>query len=263
MIRQIIIITLLATVIAHAGTVDPQQEQFLEKYAKQTNVPKAEEMLVNTDKEPDLSKGFKSLFNGKDLDGWTPKGGYSKFEAKDGIIVGTCVPGSDSTYLCTDKKNYTDFVFTCEMKWLVEGNTGVMFRSKTKQETKKDKKDETKERKVTTVFGPQAEMEGPGGTRARCWSGGIYGQSCGGWYYPLWLKAHKEARKSLNDKGWNRLTIMAKGNVVKTWINGTPAAHWVNDTYLKGLFGLQIHSGTDTIVHWRNIKIKPLTGKKK
>ena len=143
------------------------------------------------------------------------------------------------------------------MKWLVNGNTGVMFRSQAEPSTKKDKKDETKTINYIKVFGPQAEMEGPG--RDRNWSGGIYGQSCGGWFYPLWLSSHKQARESFNDKGWNRLTIEAKGNVVKTWINGAPAAHWVNDTYLKGLFGLQIHSGKDTIVHWRNIKLKPLT----
>jgi hypothetical protein len=258
MIRLVLLLSLSATGIAHAGEIDSQQEQyFTGKYGQQKNAPKPQEMLVNTDKEPDLHKGFTPLFNGKDLSGWTPKGGFSKFEAKDGIIVGTCVPGSDSTYLCTDKMDYTEFVFTCEMKWLTKGNTGVMFRSQTKQEMKTDKKDPTKKTEKTTVFGPQAEMEGPG--RDRCWSGGIYGQSCGGWFYPMWLAEHKPARDSLNDAGWNRLAIMAKGNVVKTWLNGEPAAHWVNDTYLKGLFGLQIHSGKDTVVHWRNIQFKPLT----
>ena len=208
MIRRIFLITLAAATIANAGTVDPQQEQFFTgKYGQQDNSPVPGEMLVNTDPEPDLTEGFESLFNGKDLDGWTPKGGYSEFEAKDGILVGTCVPGSDSTYLCTDKSDYTDFIFTCDTKWLVEGNTGVMFRSQTKQEMKEDENDPGKKIEVTKVFGPQGEMEGPG--RDRCWSGGIYGQSCGGWFYPLWLTEHKKARESLDDRGWNRLTIMA------------------------------------------------------
>ena len=257
MIRRIILITLLATGIVHAGKVAQQQEQFIKKYAKQTNTPKPEDMLINTDAEPNLTKGFKSLFNGKDLNGWTPLGGHSKFEAKDGVIVGTCVKGSSSTYLCTDKTSYGDFIFTCEMKWLEAGNSGVMFRSQVKTGMKKDKKTK-QEKEVTTVFGPQAEMEGPGGDRERGWSGGIYGQSCGGWFYPLWLEAHGEARHAYDEKGWNRLTIKAKGNVVKIWVNGVPTAHWVNDEYLKGLFGLQIHSGTDTIVHWRDLKLKQL-----
>ena len=92
MIRLVLLLSLSAVGIAHAGEIDSQQEQyFTGKYGQQKNAPKPQEMLVNTDKEPDLHKGFTPLFNGKDLSGWTPKGGFSKFEAKDGIIVGTCV----------------------------------------------------------------------------------------------------------------------------------------------------------------------------
>ena len=31
-------------------------------------------------------------------------------------LSGPVLPGPDSTYLCTLKADYTDFVFTCEMK---------------------------------------------------------------------------------------------------------------------------------------------------
>ena len=93
----------------------------------------------------------------------------------------------------------------------------------------------------------------------RHWNGGIYGQSCGGYFYPVWLKEHKAARAALDREGWNRLTISAKGNVVKTWVNGVPVAHWVDDgTYAKGFFGLQIHKGDKGTVHWKNIRVKEL-----
>ncbi len=235
---------------ALAGTIDSTQAKWYNNYKKQANAPKAEAMLLNTDPEPDLKKGFKPLFNGKDLKGWTPQGGTSKFEAKDGVLIGTCVPGSPSTYLCTDKTDYTDFIFTCDMKWEVETNSGVMFRALLKEEKKKDKT-------VTTIYGPQAEMEEF--SKGRGWSGGIYGQSCGGYYYPLWLEEHKKVRAAQKEKEWNRLTIMAKGKVVKTWINGVPAAHWVDDTYLKGYFGLQMHAGKKGKVLWRNIQLKDLS----
>lgn len=229
-----------------AGEFDPVQSAWLGKYAKQKNAPKPEDMLLNTDSEPELTDGFTPLYNGKDLTGWTPKGGTCKFEAKGELLIGTCVPGSNSTYLSTDKVDYTDFVFTCDMKWEVDGNSGVMFRAQTK-EGKKD----------VTVFGPQAEMEGITGDRH--WNGGIYGQSCGGYFYPVWLKEHKAARAALDREGWNRLTISAKGNVVKTWVNGVPVAHWVDDgTYAKGFFGLQIHKGDKGTVHWKNIRVKEL-----
>jgi hypothetical protein len=242
-----VLITVVMCGVLLAGSIDAEQKKWFEHYKKQKNVPKPETMLVNTDTEPDLNEGFTSLFNGKDLTGWMPKGGTCKFEVKDEILVGTCVPKSPSTYLCTEKDDYTNFIFTCEMKWLVDGNSGVMFRA---QEVK------SKKGKIM-VAGPQAEMEGF--AKERYWSGGIYGQSCGGWFYPLWLEEHKEIRKSLKKDEWNRLTIRAKGNEVKTWLNGVPAAYWMTDTYLKGFFGLQIHAGGKGTVHWRNIKVKELT----
>lgn len=232
--------------VSFAKDIDPAQGKWYEKYKGQQNIPELDKMLLNTDSEPELADGFTSLYNGKDLSGWTPKGGTCSFEAKGEILTGTCVPGSSSTYLCTDNADFTDFVFTCDMKWEVDGNSGVMFRAQIKGNGKSE-----------TVFGPQAEMEGITGDRF--WSGGIYGQSCGGYFYPLWLTEHQEARDALKRTDWNRLTIMAKGNTVKTWINGVPAAHWVDDgTYPKGFFGLQIHKGDKGTVHWKNIRVKEL-----
>lgn len=231
---------------AFGQTVDTSQSEWYEKYKKQQNAPKPAEMLLNTDAEPDLSDGFKPLFNGTDLTGWTPRGGTAKFEVKDGCIIGTCVKGSNSTYLSTDANEYTDFIFTCDMKWDVDGNTGVQFRSQVKEEKNKE-----------TVFGPQAEMEGF--EKNRGWSGGVYGQSCGGYFYPLWLEEHKQVRDALKKDDWNRITISAKGNVVKTWVNGIPAAHWVGDgTYAKGFFSLQIHKGSQGQVRFKNLLVKEL-----
>ena len=243
----VVIFGILSGGMAVAGELDPAQGEYIKKYQKQANAPDPAKMLLNTDSEPDLSKGFTSLFNGKDLTGWTPKGGTCSFEAKDGLLIGKVVPGSPSTYLSTEKSDYSDFVFTCEMKWAVDGNSGVMFRAQTKPGENGE-----------TVFGPQAEMEGISGDRL--WSGAIYGQSCGGMFYPLWLKEHREARAALERTGWNRLTISAKGNVVKTWVNGVPVAHWIDDgTYAAGFFGLQIHKGAKGTVLWRDIRVKELT----
>ncbi|WP_372807153.1 DUF1080 domain-containing protein [Pontiella sp.] len=233
------------TQFAVGNTISESQQRYIKQYEKQPNVPKPEEMLLNTDPEPDLASGFTSLYNGKNLDGWKPKGGTCRFEAQGDAIVGTCVPGSPSTYLSTDQTNYADFVFTAEVKWEVDGNSGIMLRAQSKP-------GKTQE----TVYGLQAEMEGIG--KDRCWSGGLYGQSAGGWYYPLWLEAHREARAAIDKDGWNRITIQAQGHTYKTWINGIPAAHLVNDEYKQGFFGLQIHAGKQGTVHFRNLKVKEL-----
>lgn len=227
------------------GEIAESQKKWIEVYEKQPNVPKPGDMLVNEDKEPDLNEGFVDLYNGKDLSNWEPKGGTCTFEAKEGYIEGTCVPGSPSTYLSTKKNDYSDFVFTAELKYIVDGNTGIMFRA----DAKPGKKGET-------VFGPQAEMEAF--SKERYWSGGIYGQGAGGWIYPMWLKAHEEARNSMKRESWNRITVKAEGDTIKTWINRRPAAHWKTDEYTKGYFGLQIHSGKEGQIQFRNIKVKEL-----
>ena len=68
-----------------------------------------------------------------------------------------------------------------------------------------------------------------------------------------WLKGHYPALlDTLEAVG------LSKDNVVKTWVNGVPAAHWKNDEYLKGFFALQIHSGKQGKVLFDNIRIKEL-----
>lgn len=226
--------------------ISTSQEKWIKTYQKQKNVPKPGAMLTHSDPEPNLTDTeFAPLFDGTTLTGWKAFGGKCEFTAKDGVIIGTCVQGSPSTYLCTEA-NYQDFIFTGELKHVVDGNTGIMFRAGIK--TAGDK---------TTVFGPQCEVEAY--SKKRYWSGGIYGQSVGGWLYPMWLEAHAKTRESMNPLGeWNRITIQAKGGTIKTWLNGKPAAHWQTTEYLQGVFGLQIHSGKEGQIHFRNLKVKEL-----
>ncbi len=245
----IFISLLILSVGVNANRIAESQEKWIAVYEKQENIPAPEDMLINTSPEPKLNKGFVSLYNGKDLDSWVPRGGHCTFEANGDTIVGTTVPGSPSTYLSTKKDDYKNFVFTAEIKWKEDGNTGVMFRAQ-------HKPGEGKNAGQDIVFGPQAEMEAF--SKKRYWSGGIYGQSAGGWIYPLWLNAHEEARNAMKKSGWNRITIQARGNTIKTWLNGVPAAHWKTEEYLEGFFSLQIHSGKQGKVLFRNVKVKEL-----
>ncbi len=203
--------------------------------------------LFNTDREPDLdSPKFVSIFNGENLDGWSTRQGTMIFKAKSGEIVGTCGEGS-STFLCTEKE-YQDFIFTCEMKWEEDGNSGVQVRSRMRKDANRD-----------TVIGPQVELEDLA-KKGRGWSGGIYGQNSGGWFYPLNAPEHKDLKNIIDRDGWNRMTVKVTGNVFKTWINGVPAANWVDEKneYPNGFIGLQLHGGKKGIIHWRNLKIMEL-----
>ena len=53
-------------------------------------------------------EGWVDLFNGKDFTGWEQKGGVAKYRVEDGAIVGTSVPNTGNSFMCTEK-HFGDF----------------------------------------------------------------------------------------------------------------------------------------------------------
>lgn len=205
-------------------------------------------LLLNTQPEPDLSQpGFVDLFNGRDLTGWTVKGSQMPYHVENGEIVGTCIPDLYPNAFLTTEATYDNFIFTTEFKWDVHGNSGIMFRADAKAPNADG---------IQVVYGYQAEME----TSNRAWTGGIYSEQMKGWLYPLSREAgHAAARNALQDtSSWNRLTIYASGNTIRTWVNGVPCAYLIDDLRQSGFFGLQVHAGKEGTIRWRNIKVKPI-----
>lgn len=228
-----------------ANRIDASQQAYTERYAGHKGIVPPELAQFNFDAEPDLSApGFVDLYNGRDLEGWRVLGGNCTFEAVGEKIVGTVVVGSPSTYLTTVRDDYADFILTAELFWEVNSNSGVQFRSR--ERTAGGEK---------TVYGPQVEMEG---FTPRGWSGGIFGQGLSTWLYPLWLEGHREARTALREGEWNRVTVLARGPDIKTWVNGVPTAHWRTEEFLEGFISLQIHSGKEGEVHFRKVRVKEL-----
>ncbi len=71
--------------------------------------------------QAESEKGFVSLFNGKDLDGW--QGAVQRYKMKDGAMV--CEPGGN----IYTAKEYDDFIFRFEFKLPPMGNNGVGIRT--------------------------------------------------------------------------------------------------------------------------------------
>jgi hypothetical protein len=189
----------------------------------------------------DDAQGFKPLFDGKTLDGWKQHGGKAKYSVEDGAIVGTSVPDTPNSFLCTEKL-FGDFILELEFKVDRELNSGVQVRSEV---NKNDR-----------VFGYQVEID----ASARAWSGGIYDEGRRGWLNDL--KNNEPARKAFKQDQWNHFRIEAKGDSIKTWLNGVPAADLKDSKTLRGFVGLQVHGvgkrAEPLHVRWRNIRIKEL-----
>lgn len=189
--------------------------------------------------------GWQTLFNGEDLSGWVQRGGEATYEVVDGAIVGTSVPNTPNSFLCTEA-DYGDFILELEFWVNPLLNSGVQFRSLSKESYKKGR-----------VHGYQCEID----PSPRAYSAGVFDEARRGWLYPL---ARNEAgRKALKQGSWNSLRIEAIGPHIRTWLNGVMCSNLVDDMTNAGFIGLQVHSigGPDspkngTQVKWRNIKIK-------
>ena len=111
-----------------------------------------------TPRVPPPGEDWITLFNGKDLSGWTPIG-KEKWEVADGILHGIAVT-KDYGYLQTDK-SYKDFQLALRFKCEGDGNSGVFYHVWFKPGT------------PTVTKGPQAEIDCTLGKH----TGGIYEQA--------------------------------------------------------------------------------------
>jgi hypothetical protein len=202
--------------------------------------------------------GWVSLFNGKDLDGWVQRGGKAKYRAEDGQIVGTSVPNTANSFLCT-KRDYGDFILELEFKVDPDLNSGVQIRSQCFDEEKTVELDGKKIKiPAGRVHGYQVEID-PDVKRGRLWTGGIYDEGRRGWLKDL--KDNEPARKAFKPGEWNKFHIECKGDSIKTWLNGVPAADLKDDVTPKGFIGLQVHAvknDTPLEVRFKNLRIKEL-----
>lgn len=241
-----------------AGTALHAAEPKKQKAPQKPKDVDATSLKLNTTPEPDLKQdGMVELFNGKDLTGWTVKGGLMPFVVKDGVIVGTCDPKVKLNSFLSTEKSYSDFLLTLEFKWDVPSNSGVMFRAAT-QPLKGGDRPEIKERSQQQVFGYQCEID----PSPRAWTGGIYGEAMGGWKYPLSKEPeHAAARAAVKDpKTWNRMTLQVKGDHMMSWINGVPCSDLIGNERTEGFIGLQVHQGKNGQIEFRDIRLKDLSG---
>jgi hypothetical protein len=209
--------------------------------------------------------GFVPLFNGKNLDGWVQRGGAAKYRVEKGVLVGTSVPNTPNSFLCTDK-DYGDFILTYEFNVHPELNSGVQIRSQAFAEAKEIKVGE-KTRKVPAgrVHGYQVEIDA--NKLSRAWMSGIYDESRRGWLYPGSKggdakKFTAQGQRLYKPEQWNSVKVECRGDSIKTWLNGELRADFTDDMTAKGFIGLQVHGvgkkADPLFAKWRNIKIKVL-----
>jgi hypothetical protein len=174
----------------------------------------------------------KSIFNGRNLKGWTAHG-TEKWYVQNGELVCESGPDKQYGYLSTNK-SYKDFTLELEFLQEANGNSGVFFRSSIEG---------------TKISGWQVEVAPLNNN-----TGGIYESYGRGWL----IQPSQEDQKWLKTGEWNKLKIVAKGDEVTTFLNGHQMINLRDEKIGKGtgFIALQIHDGGGIKVRWKNIRIK-------
>lgn len=187
--------------------------------------------------------GWQNLFNGKDLSGWKQLNGKAGYTASNGEIIGTTVAGTPNSFLATEKE-YGDFIMELDLKMDSMMNSGIQIRSESSTGYQNGR-----------VHGYQIEVD----PSPRAWSGGLYDEARRGWLYSL--EYNPDAKKAYNHGQWNKYRVECIGNTIRTWVNGVPCAHLIDNMTPKGLIALQVHAisrpdEAGRTIHWKNIRIQ-------
>ena len=183
------------------------------------------------------------LIKNDSLEGWNIKGGEATYKNENGVIIGTTAANTPNTFLSTNEM-YGDFILEIEFKVDSTMNSGIQIRSNSYPFYQNGR-----------VHGYQVEID----PSKRSWSGGIYDEGRRKWLNTL--ENNPEAQKAFKQNSWNHYRVEAISDTIKTWINGVPASHLIDDKTASGFIALQVHSIGNSKeklgkqVMWKNAKI--------
>jgi len=133
---------------------------------------------------------FVTIFNGKDLTGWTIHG-TEKWYVENGELICESGPDKQYGYLSTDK-SYYNFELFVQFKLEANGNSGVFIRSGNEG---------------TKISGWQVEVAPPDQH-----TGGIYESYGRGWL----VQPEPENEKMLKADDWNTMRILVNNDEITT-----------------------------------------------
>lgn len=179
----------------------------------------------------------RSLFNGRNLDGWVAMHG-GEWTVENGEIVGrrgvewTTNPEKSGSWLRTEKE-YGDFIFELEYAVNEKGNSGVFIRSALE--------------KNPAFTGHEMQiLDDRHLAKPEKWSTGAL--------YDV-VAANQVMSKPAGE--WNTVRIEARGLRVKIWLNGTEIINHDGVRSARGYLGLQNHDDK-AVIRFRNLRVTEL-----
>lgn len=170
-----------------------------------------------------------SLFNGKDLTGWTSTGN-AKWTVQDGVLIGEQDQGQPGDLWTVEE--YDNFELRVTFKMIWPGNSGIWFRC------------------------PPGEM----GYQMDILDKQEYGVTVGTIYAGEFL-ARNEDESIVNLNDWNTVLIRCDGPNIVVTLNGHKTADITDHKFAKGRIGFQVHAGekySAMKIMVKECKIRPL-----
>jgi len=182
-------------------------------------------------------KGFKPIFNGKNLEGWTLMGKAEGWSVKDGILRSEGAKGGD---WIRSKEQYGDYILKLDWKVSAGGNSGIFIRAT--------------EEGNPWITGYEVQILDAPGRDLQYGTGSLYG-----YFSPKPMPDHTP------DK-WHTFEIQCVGSKIKITADGVKILdvdQLTNEKSkskpVKGYIGLQdSHSKAGHYIEYRNIRIKKL-----
>lgn len=180
------------------------------------------------------------LYNGKDLSGWNNVGNEQWVVQPGGVLHGKAVTKGYG-YLET-QKTYKDFTLSLRFKCEGTGNSGVYFHTKFKPGT------------ADVSEGAQFEID----CRVGQHTAGVYGF---GRAWIVWPSPDKET--VVRQGEWNDMTVTVIGNRYISRLNGVDMVDFTDPRapFLEGSIALQLHSGGEGNMVFRDIYVRDLSKK--
>ncbi len=180
-----------------------------------------------------VAEALPTIFNGRDLTGWTVPAPNPFWSVQDDAIVGVHDDKLLGSTLWTERK-YGDFAFEFEVRWQGDMDSGIMFREPRSQLQLQIGASISQRRDLTGSFWvSKVGCPGPGMAPG--------------------------AFELLKPGEWNRLRLEARGSTFTSWINGTKVAQYRNDQFTApGSLGLHLHANMKIKVEFRNLRAQDL-----
>lgn len=185
---------------------------------------------------------FRTLFNGRDLDGWL-QDTLGVWSVRDGMIVGRS-PGLKHNDFLRTTKTYRDFVLRVRFRLIDgRGNAGIQFR--------------------TAEIPGSHEVSGYQADIGEKYWGCLYDESR---RKKVLVEAAPEALEGLRKDDWNQYVITARGKEITLELNGKRTVRYVEtapgipDSGIpdSGIIALQVHSGPPMEIWNAGLEIQEL-----